>query len=82
MARARLDIPAERLGGVLSSLARLGAEVSAPVTRGDQVVVEAVLRSAAVHALQGALPGLTGGEGVADTSFCGYRPVRGHVPAR
>jgi ribosomal protection tetracycline resistance protein len=82
MARARLDVPADRLGAVLSSLARLGAEVSAPTTQGDQAAVEAVLTSATVHALQRQLPGLTGGEGVADTSFCGYRPVRSGAPAR
>jgi ribosomal protection tetracycline resistance protein len=81
MASARLDIPADRLGAVLSSLARLGAEVSAPATSGDQAAVEAVLPSAAVHALQQQLPGLTGGQGMADTSFCGYRPVRGSAPA-
>ncbi len=82
MARARLDVPADRLGAVLSALARLGAEVSAPLTHGDQTAVEAVLPSAVVHALQRQLPGLTGGEGVADTSFCGYRPVRGAAPTR
>jgi ribosomal protection tetracycline resistance protein len=82
MACARLDIPADRLGGVLSALARLGAEVRAPVNRGDQVAVEAELPSAVVHTLQRQLPGLTGGEGVADTSFCGYRQVRGSAPVR
>jgi ribosomal protection tetracycline resistance protein len=82
MARAHVDIPADRLGPVLSLLARLGAEVSAPTTAGDQAAVEAVIPSAAVHALQRQLPGVTGGEGVAETSFCGYRPVRGSTPAR
>ena len=82
MARTRLDIPADRLGAVLSSLARIGAEVSAPETHGDQAVVEAVLPSAAVHTIQRQLPGLTGGEGVADTSFVGYRRVRDSSPVR
>jgi ribosomal protection tetracycline resistance protein len=82
MALTRLDIPAARLGALLSALARLGAEVSAPVTHGDQAAVEAVLPSADVHALQRQLPGLTGGEGVADTTFSGYRPVRGSLPVR
>jgi ribosomal protection tetracycline resistance protein len=82
IARARLDIPAASLGAVLSSLARLGAEVSAPVRSGGEAVVEADLPSAAVHVLQRQLPGLTGGEGVADSAFCCYRPVRGTAPAR
>jgi ribosomal protection tetracycline resistance protein len=82
MARTRLDIPAASLGPVLSSLARLGAEVGAPISDEDQAAVEAVLPSALVHALQRQLPGLTGGEGVAESSFFGYRPVRGSAPAR
>jgi ribosomal protection tetracycline resistance protein len=76
MAHVRLDIPAASIGPVLASLARLGAEVSAPVSHEDQAAVEAVLRSADVHALQRQLPGLTGGEGVAESSFFGYRPAR------
>jgi ribosomal protection tetracycline resistance protein len=77
IACVRLDIPAASIGPVLSSLARLGAEVSAPASHEDQAVVEAVLPSAGVHALQRQLPGLTGGEGAAESSFFGYRPVRG-----
>ncbi|HEY7324776.1 MAG TPA: translation factor GTPase family protein [Streptosporangiaceae bacterium] len=80
MARTQLDIPADRLGAVLSALARLGAEVSTPITHGHQAAVEAVLPAAEVHAMQRQLPGLTGGEGVADTSFFGYRPLRGTAP--
>jgi ribosomal protection tetracycline resistance protein len=75
MTRARLGIPAERLGAVLSSLARLGANVDTPTTHGDQTWLDAVLPAGAVHALQQQLPGLTGGEGVVDTSFGGYKPA-------
>jgi ribosomal protection tetracycline resistance protein len=35
-----------------------------------------------VHALQQQLPGLTRGEGVAESAFAGYQPVRGAVPSR
>jgi ribosomal protection tetracycline resistance protein len=38
--------------------------------------------SAAVHALQQQLPGLTGGEGMLETIFGGYQPVRGTFPVR
>jgi ribosomal protection tetracycline resistance protein len=82
MAGVRVETPADRLGPVLSALARLGAAVSAPVPRHDLAVVEAVLPSAAVHAIQQQLPGLTGGEGVLESSFRGYQPVRGSFPAR
>jgi ribosomal protection tetracycline resistance protein len=78
--RGRLSLPAERLGAVLASLARLGADVDAPVTRADEVVLDAVLPAAAMHAIQQQLPGLTGGEGVVETSFSGYQPIRGGAP--
>jgi len=82
MAQVRVEAPAGRLGPVLSALARLGAAVSAPVPRRDLAVVEAIAPSAVVHALLQQLPGLTGGEGVLESSFGGYRPVQGAFPAR
>ena len=80
MAEVRVETPADRLGSVLSALARLGAAVSAPVPRRDLAVVEAMLPSALVYALQQQLPGLTGGEGVLEPSFGGYQPVHGKPP--
>jgi ribosomal protection tetracycline resistance protein len=77
MARARLEVPASLLGGVLSALARLQAAVGAPLPHGDLSVLEAVLPSAAVHLLQQQLPGLTGGEGVLESGYAGYRPLAG-----
>jgi len=82
MTRARLEIPAERLGAVLSALARLRAAVRAPQPRGDLSLIEAVLPSAIVHVLQQQLPGVTAGEGVLESSFDGYQPVRGRFPTR
>lgn len=82
MADVRLEAPAPRLGAVLAALNRLGAAVSAPMPRGDLATVEAVLPSAAVHVLREQLPGLTGGEGILDTSFGGYQPVHGGLPVR
>jgi ribosomal protection tetracycline resistance protein len=35
-----------------------------------------------VHDLRLRLPGLTGGEGVIESSFSGYQPVRGAPPTR
>lgn len=67
---------------MLSALARLDAVASAPAALGDLSVVEALLPAAVVHLLQRQLPGLTGGEGVLETSFGGYQPVRGKFPAR
>jgi ribosomal protection tetracycline resistance protein len=82
MASARLEVPAGRIGAVLAAVARLGAALDAPQPHGDLSVVETVLRAASVHRLQQQLPGLTGGEGVLESSFAGYQPVRGAAPLR
>jgi ribosomal protection tetracycline resistance protein len=82
MTRVRLELPAPRMGAVLSALARLGAGVEAPLQRDDQSVLVTTLPSAQVRGLQRQLPGLTGGEGVLEASFGGYRPMHGELPAR
>ncbi len=82
MARVRLELPAPRTGDVLSALARLGAATQTPRLDAELSVVTAMLPSAQVRSLQEQLPGLTGGEGVLDTSFGGYEPVHGSFPRR
>jgi ribosomal protection tetracycline resistance protein len=82
MARIRVELPPARMGDVLSALARLGAATPMPQLDGELGVVTAMLPSAQVRGLQEQLPGLTGGEGVLDTSFGGYEPVHGSFPAR
>ncbi len=82
MASVRVEYPATRTGAVLSALARLGADVEAPQPDGDLSVVLTRLPSAKVRSLQEQLPGLTGGEGVLEAGFGGYRPVRGRVRSR
>jgi ribosomal protection tetracycline resistance protein len=82
MASVRVELPAARTGVVLSGLARLGADVETSLPCGDLSVVLTTLPSAKVRSLQEQLPGLTGGEGVLEAGFGGYRPVRGRVPSR
>jgi ribosomal protection tetracycline resistance protein len=82
MARVRAEFPAARTGAVLSALARLGADVASPQLRGDLSVVVTTLPSARVRSIQEQLPGLTGGEGVLEASFAGYRPMHGGLPSR
>jgi ribosomal protection tetracycline resistance protein len=80
MASARLEVPAARIGPVLAAAARLGAAVDASQPHGELSVLETVLPAASVHLLQQQLPGLTGGEGVLESSFAGYQPVHGAPP--
>jgi translation elongation factor EF-G len=44
---------------------------------GDLATLQTLLPAARTQELQRQLPGLTSGEGVAETSFGGYRPVTG-----
>ena len=82
LTHVRLELPAARIGGVLSALARLGADVHTPQLHGDLSVVATTLPSAQVRGLQEQLPGLTGGEGALEASFGCYQPVHGNTPSR
>ena len=81
MIRVSLEIPAETTGSVLAAVARLGGTAGTPVLRADlALLLRALLPAARAQDLQRQLPGLTSGEGVAETSFGGYRPVTGRRP--
>ena len=82
MIRVGLEIPAEAVSSVLAAAARLGGVPEAPSPHGDLATLEILLPAARAQDLQRQLPGRTGGEGVAETSFGGYRPVTGPRPAR
>ena len=77
MIRVGLEIPAEAVSSVLAAAARLGGVPEAPSPHGDLATLEILLPAARAQDLQRQLPGRTGGEGVAETSFGGYRPVTG-----
>jgi ribosomal protection tetracycline resistance protein len=77
-----LEVPADVLGPMLSTLVELGAQPRSPDVRGITCTLDAELRSARLHDLQSRLPDLTRGEGVLESSFAGYRPVRGAPPSR
>src|SRR5207237_1862824 len=75
--RVSLEIPATTIGTVMPALGRLGAAVEESWLHGDLSIVETVLPVTRAHDLQRQLPGLTGGEGVLESTFAGYQPVAG-----
>jgi ribosomal protection tetracycline resistance protein len=84
MIQVSLEIPAETTGSVLAAVARLCGSAGAPVLRADLdpltrlnplTTLRTLLPAARAQDLQRQLPGLTSGEGVAETSFGGYRPL-------
>jgi ribosomal protection tetracycline resistance protein len=78
----RLEVPADTAGSVLPVLGRLGATAQAPVMLGLACVLAGDIPAARVHELGLELPGLTRGEGVLESAFDRYQPVRGPVPSR
>jgi ribosomal protection tetracycline resistance protein len=82
VARVRLEVPADRLGAVLAALARLRTAVQAFGPQGEETVIDADLPAASLRSLQDQLPELTSGEGILESSFSGYQPVRGSFPVR
>jgi ribosomal protection tetracycline resistance protein len=77
-----IELPVDAIGAVIPALARLGATVETPSLHGELAVVETVLPAARANDLLRQLPGLTGGEGVLESTFAGYRPVTGEPPSR
>ena len=78
MIRVSLEIPADTTSSVLAAVARLGGTAENPVPRADVdplTVLQTLLPAARAQDIQRQLPGLTSGEGVAETSFWGYRPL-------
>jgi ribosomal protection tetracycline resistance protein len=80
--RISVEVPTDAIGPVLAALGRLGAAVEPPTLRSNLSVLEAVMPAALAQDLQRQLPGLTGGDGVLDSTFAGYQPVSGAPPTR
>ena len=80
--RVTAEIPADTLGAALAEVARLGGTAEAPTMPSELFVLDTLLPSAAAQELVRRVPGLTRGEGVADTSFAGYEPLSGAPPMR
>jgi len=82
MHRFRAELPADTLGPVLPVLGRLRAVPRTTTITGSTAVVEGTVPAARVHDLEQRLPALTRGEGVVESGFDHYEPVRGTPPSR
>jgi ribosomal protection tetracycline resistance protein len=80
--RFRLEAPAQALGALLPALGALRAVPDPPVRNGPWCTFEGDLPAGNIHRLRQRLPGLTGGEGVVETTFDRYAPVAGPIPTR
>ena len=80
--RVFLEVPTHDAVSLQRLLGRWGAEVTGQTSAGEFTRLEARLVATRLHELQHQLPDLTGGEGVLETRFDGYQPVRGRPPVR
>jgi ribosomal protection tetracycline resistance protein len=80
--RFRLEAPADALTPLLALLARLHGVPRAHALQASSCVLDGEIPAARVRELEEQLPALTRGEGVLETAFERYQPVRGVVPAR
>ena len=82
MHRFHLEVPADAFGAVLPVLGELGAVPEAPDIRGATSTLAGEIPAARVHELRRRLPSLTRGEGMLESAFHRYQPVRGAIPDR
>jgi ribosomal protection tetracycline resistance protein len=80
--RVRLEVPPEDAAAVQRVVTRWGSQLLGQSAVGDLTRLEVRLVAARLHELQRQLPDLTGGEGVLESTFDGYQPVRGRPPVR
>ena len=80
--RFALELPPDTLGATAAALAALRAIPLRTDRRGAATVLEGEIPAARVHELTRQLPSLTRGEGVLESAFERYEPVRGTIPTR
>jgi ribosomal protection tetracycline resistance protein len=80
--RFTLELPPDTLGATAAALAALGGAPLRTERRGAASVVDGEIPAARVHELTRQLPSLARGEGVLESAFERYEPVRGAVPTR
>jgi ribosomal protection tetracycline resistance protein len=80
--RFRLDTPADTLNVLLPVLAKLHAVPEVSATKEAWCTLKGDIPVTRVHELRQQIPHLTRGEGVMESSFDRYEPVRGLFPTR
>ena len=80
--RFAIELPPDTVGPTAAAVAALRGVPLSTDRRGAATVVEGEIPAARVHELTRQLPLLTRGEGVLESAFERYEPVRGAVPTR
>lgn len=77
-----LEVPDQTLDSVLKALPMLGAIPAQTERSNESYLISGEVPVKSIHSLQQLLPSLTSGEGVLETTFEGYQPVRSEPPSR
>jgi ribosomal protection tetracycline resistance protein len=77
----RIEAPADCLSGLLDVLGRL-ASIGGSVVTGPLVVLTGEVAAARLPAIGRRIPGLSHGEGLVESSFIRFEPVRDTVAPR
>jgi ribosomal protection tetracycline resistance protein len=80
--RYRLEIPGDTLGIVAQALARSEAATQSIRMGATTCELEGHIAAVRLHDFYRLLPGLTQGEGLLESVFDHYRPIRGEQPTR
>jgi ribosomal protection tetracycline resistance protein len=80
--RFYIEAPVDSFGPVARALATVQAIPESPTQTGSSFVLRGLIPAARIHELKQQLPGLTSGEGFAESTFDSYQRVRGASPTR
>ena len=80
MTAVRVEAPVESGRGISGVILAAGGRIIGQHSAGELTTIVALIQAGRVHEVQNRIPGLTGGEGVFETSFAGYHPVTQDPP--
>jgi ribosomal protection tetracycline resistance protein len=80
MASIRVDAPVDSGRGIAGVIVASGGRIVGQHSGETRTTIVALVQAGRVHEVQNRIPGLTGGEGVFESSFAGYHPVLTEPP--
>jgi ribosomal protection tetracycline resistance protein len=80
MTTVRVEASAESGRGIGGVIMNAGGRMLGQHTEAGRTTIVALVQAGRVHEVQNRIPGLTGGEGVLETTFAGYHPVTADPP--
>jgi ribosomal protection tetracycline resistance protein len=80
MTAIRMEAPVDSGRGIAGVVMGAGGRILGQHSAGERTTIVAMVQAGRVHEVQNRIPGLTGGEGIFESSFAGYHPVTADPP--